>query len=232
MYAGTDPLTRRPIRFRATARTETQARIELGKLLEKARDGRSPEASVTMAKLLDEYAPIAQWDVSTRQTSEGFIRRTLKPAIGHLKIRQVNGEILDKLYARLMRCRELSCTGHPFTGHRHMPILKVDPAGIRPAWKRVATTLAEAITSGVLLIRYTDRPAVQARSGARSNWPWPRTRHADQRHRATDWVSICHQVGEDDDHLAVDDSGGEKNWLAQIRGWPAECTCPPLQHQA
>ena len=171
MYAGTDPLTRRPIRFRATARTETQARIELGKLLEKARDGRSPEASVTMAKLLDEYAPIAQWDVSTRQTSEGFIRRTLKPAIGHLKIRQVNGEILDKLYARLMRCRELSCTGHPFTGHRHMPILKVDPAGIRPAWKRVATTLAEAITSGVLLIRYTDRPAVQARSRARSNWP-------------------------------------------------------------
>ena len=42
-----------------------------------------------MAKLLDEYAPIAQWDVSTRQTNEGFIRRTLKPAIGHLKIRQV-----------------------------------------------------------------------------------------------------------------------------------------------
>lgn len=82
MYAGTDPLTRRPIRLRATARTETQARIELGKLLEKARDGRSPEADVTMAKLLDEYAPIARWDVSTRQTNEGFIRRPLKPAIG------------------------------------------------------------------------------------------------------------------------------------------------------
>jgi hypothetical protein len=101
VYAGTDPLSRRPIRFRATARTETQARIELGKLLEKARDGRSPEAGVTMAKLLDEYAPLAQWDVSTRQTNEGFIRRTLNPAIGHLKIRQVNGGIVDKLYARL-----------------------------------------------------------------------------------------------------------------------------------
>ena len=93
VYAGTDPLTRRPIRLRATAKTETQARIELGKLLEKACDGRSPEAGLTMAKLLDEYAPIAQWDVSTRHTNEGFIRRTLKPAIGHLKIRQVNGKI-------------------------------------------------------------------------------------------------------------------------------------------
>jgi hypothetical protein len=51
VYAGTDPLTRRPIRLRTTARTETQARIELGKLLEKARDGRSPEAGVTVARL-------------------------------------------------------------------------------------------------------------------------------------------------------------------------------------
>jgi hypothetical protein len=49
VYAGTDPLTRRPIRLRATAKTETQARIELGKLLEKARDGRSPEVGMTMA---------------------------------------------------------------------------------------------------------------------------------------------------------------------------------------
>lgn len=69
VYAGTDPLTRREIRLRATARTDTQARIELGKLLEKARDGRNPETAVTVAKLLDEYAAIAQWDVSTRNTT-------------------------------------------------------------------------------------------------------------------------------------------------------------------
>jgi DNA-binding transcriptional regulator YhcF (GntR family) len=81
----------------------------------------------------------------------GFIRRTLKPAIGHLKIRQVNGEILDKLYARLMRCRDVSCTGHPFTEHRHMPALTIDPADSRPAWKQVAAALTEAVTSGVLL---------------------------------------------------------------------------------
>jgi integrase/DNA-binding transcriptional regulator YhcF (GntR family) len=151
VYAGTDPLTRRPIRLRTTARTETQARIELGKLLEKARDGRSPEAGVTVARLLDEYAQIARWDVSTRRTNEGFIQRTIKPAIGHLKIRQVNGEILDKLYARLMRCRDLSCSGHAFIEHRHMPVLKIDPADTRPAWKQVAAALREAITSGVLL---------------------------------------------------------------------------------
>jgi integrase len=151
VYAGTDPLTRREIRLRATARTETQAKIELGKLLQQACDGRNPETGVTMAKLLDEYASIAPWDVSTRQTNGGFIRRTIKPAIGHLKVRQVNGEVLDKLYARLLRCGDLSCTGSPFTEHRRVPVLNIDPADTRPAWKQVTAALTEAITSGALV---------------------------------------------------------------------------------
>ena len=63
----------------------------------------------------------------------------------------MNGEILDKLYVRLMRCRDLSCTGSPFTEHRHMPVLTTDQADPRPAWKQVAATLTEAVASGVLL---------------------------------------------------------------------------------
>ena len=53
-----------------------------------------------MAGLMDQYAAIAEWDVSTRQTNEGFIRRTIKPALGHLEVRKVRGPILDKLYTR------------------------------------------------------------------------------------------------------------------------------------
>jgi integrase len=81
VYVGTDPLTRRQIRLKATAKTEQQARIELGRLLKEASEGRTPESAATVAKLLDEYAAIAPWDVSTRQTNEGFIRRTIKPAL-------------------------------------------------------------------------------------------------------------------------------------------------------
>ena len=54
-----------------------------------------------MAGLMDQYAAIAEWDVSTRQTNEGFIRRSIKPALGHLEVRKVRGPILDKLYTRL-----------------------------------------------------------------------------------------------------------------------------------
>jgi len=59
VYAGIDSVTKREIRLKATAKTEQQAHIELGRLLK------------------EEYAPIAPWDVSTRQTNEGFIRRTI-----------------------------------------------------------------------------------------------------------------------------------------------------------
>ena len=100
VYAGIDPITKREIRLKATAKTEQQAHIELGRLLKEASEGRTPESDATVAKLLDEYAAIAPWDVSTRQTNEGFIRRTIKPALGPMKVRKVRGPILDKLYAR------------------------------------------------------------------------------------------------------------------------------------
>ena len=82
---------------------------------------------MTLAKLMDEYAAIAPWDVSTRRTNEGFIRRTIKPALGHLEVRKVRGPILDQLYARLKRCGDLSCTGRPFTEHRNVPVLAINP---------------------------------------------------------------------------------------------------------
>ena len=149
MYAGVDPITKREIRLKATAKTEQQAHIELGRLLKEASEGRTPESDATMAKLLDEYAAIAPWDVSTRQTNEGFIRRTIKPALGHLEVRKIRGPILDQLYARLKRCGDLSCTGRPFTEHRNVPVLAVNPRDRRRAWQQVTETLTEAIRSGI-----------------------------------------------------------------------------------
>ena len=150
MYAGVDPITQREIRLKSTVRTEQQAHIELGRLLKEASEGRTPESDVTVAMLMDEYAAVAGWDVSTRQTNEGFIRRTIKPALGHMKVRKVRGPILDKLYAELKRCGDLSCTGKPFTEHRNVPVLIINPSDPRPAWQQVTATLTEAIRSGDL----------------------------------------------------------------------------------
>jgi hypothetical protein len=126
VYAGADPLTGREIRLRRTCRTERAAQIELGKLLEQAVARRQPDSAVTVARLLDQYVPAAGWDVSTRVSNLGYIRRTIKPALGSAQVRRVRGPLLDTLYARLMRCGNLACTGKRFTEHRNIPDLWAD----------------------------------------------------------------------------------------------------------
>ena len=82
VYAGTDPLTGREIRFRKICKTERAAQIEFGELLAAAQAGRQPDSDVTVAQLLDQDASTAGWDVSTRVSNLGYIRRTIKPALG------------------------------------------------------------------------------------------------------------------------------------------------------
>jgi hypothetical protein len=152
VYAGKDPLTGRELRFRKTRKTEVEAQIELGKLLALARAGRQPDSEVTVAELLDEYVPVAGWDVSTTETNLGYIRRTIRPALGMKEVRKVRGPLLDHLYTRLQQCGNLACAGKPFTGHRHVPDLRPDPSDPRPEWQQTAGRLREAVSSGELAV--------------------------------------------------------------------------------
>jgi integrase len=127
VYAGTDPLTGRRLRLRQTVKTEGQAQILLGKLLAQVAEGRQPETGVTVAELLRRYMAVAELDSSTRHTYEGYIRRTILPALGSMQLRKVRGPVLDMLYARLHRCGDLACTGKPFTEHSAFPAIDVTP---------------------------------------------------------------------------------------------------------
>jgi hypothetical protein len=89
VYGGTNPLTGREIRLRKTCKTERAALIELGKLLEQAEAGRQPETNATVAELIYQYAEVADWDLSTRKANEAYIRRVIKPALGHLQVRKI-----------------------------------------------------------------------------------------------------------------------------------------------
>ena len=72
------------------------------------------------------------------------------PALGSTQVRKVRGPLLDTLYARLMRCGNLACTGKPFTEHRNIPDLRPDPADHRPEWQQAADKLRAAIQSAEL----------------------------------------------------------------------------------
>jgi integrase len=93
---------------------------------------------------------VAELDRSTRQTYEGYIRRTILPALGPMELRKVRGPMLDTLYARLHRCGDLACSGKPFTEHSHFPAIDVKPSAARPTWVQVAAAVREAIATGRL----------------------------------------------------------------------------------
>lgn len=150
VYGGIDPITKQRIRFRQTCKTEVAAQIALGRLLEQVLAGKEPESGATVAQLLDQYLQVAEWDLSTREGFEGYIRRTIKPGLGHLQVRKVRGPILDVFYARLKKCGDLACNGRPFTEHRNVPDLRPDSDGRRVAWEQVAGKLRDAIQSGAL----------------------------------------------------------------------------------
>lgn len=93
---------------------------------------------------------IAELDLSTRESYEGYVRRTIVPALGKMELRKLRGPILDTFYARLRRCSDVGCTGRPFVEHRNVPILTVDPRDRRPGWRQIADTITEAVAAGQL----------------------------------------------------------------------------------
>ena len=163
MYAGKDPPSGRELRFRKTRRTEVEAQIELGRQLALARSGRQPDSGVTVAELLDAYVPVAGWDVSTEGTNLGYIRRTMKPALGTREVRKVRGPLLDNLYARLQQCGNLACAGKPFTEHRHVPNLRPDQADARMEWEQAAEKLRKPSPAGRLPPVTRSRPCATSR---------------------------------------------------------------------
>jgi len=99
---------------------------------------------------MNRYAEIADWDLSTRKANEIYIRRVIKPALGHLQVRKIRGPLLDLLYAQLRRCVDPACTGKSFTEHRNVPVLAVNSASRQPAWQQVVDAIGNAIRSGML----------------------------------------------------------------------------------
>jgi hypothetical protein len=181
VYAGTDPLTGRRLRYRQTVRTKRQAQVVLGRLLEQAAEGRRPDTDVTIADALTRYMAVAELDPSTRNTYAGYIRRTILPALGSTELRKVRGPLLDTFYARLRRCGDLTCTGRPFTEHRSFPGLTIEP-GVRvrygrrlllPSGTQSAQVSWHQASSSRRCVSWPPSMGYQSRRcGARSkNWP-------------------------------------------------------------
>jgi integrase len=110
VYAGKDPITGRQTYLRGeTRRYRREAEADAERLLAHVEADRRPDQHATVGVLLDRWMEVVDHELSTAETTAGYVRRTLKPALGEMPLRKLQHrvDILDRLYTHLRRCNRL-----------------------------------------------------------------------------------------------------------------------------
>ncbi|MDQ1295892.1 MAG: tyrosine-type recombinase/integrase, partial [Actinomycetota bacterium] len=119
VYVGKDPITGRKTYLKETFLTEALARVGLERMLTQVEAENTPDQSATLAVLLDRWREVAGHELTTAHTVSSYVRRTIVPALGDMKLRKLQHrvDLLDRFYMHLTRCGAL-CTGEPRTDHK------------------------------------------------------------------------------------------------------------------
>lgn len=108
--AGEDPVTGRRSTPTITvpgtdAAAWKRAEKELTRLQRRVDVARTVESSISFREASGEWLQSTEREESTRHTYQGYLTRTLLPAIGDTPLRDLNPRLLEKLYVSLRRCR-------------------------------------------------------------------------------------------------------------------------------
>jgi integrase len=110
VYAGYDPLTGRRLYLTEIVRGGPKAASEAEKvrtrLQNQVDERRNPTTRATVGQLLDRYLEVVDVDPNTLVRYEGIVRMYLRPAFGSMPLAKLDGDLLDRYYAQLRRCRE------------------------------------------------------------------------------------------------------------------------------
>jgi integrase len=110
VYAGVDPLTRKPRYLKETASTWDDAEEALTRLLRQVDERRHPRSKVTVGQIIEKWLQVTRHEDSTRERYEELIRLYIRPTLYDLQAGKVDSELLESFYARLASCREM-CGG-------------------------------------------------------------------------------------------------------------------------
>ncbi|WP_433505900.1 tyrosine-type recombinase/integrase [Pseudonocardia halophobica] len=121
VYAGTDPLTRKRRYLVETVSTGLEAERALTRLQHQVDENRHPKSSITVGRAVEQWLEVAKIEPTTRERYEDIVRLYIAPVFGEMQAAKLDAEMLERLYARLQRCREL-CNGRPRAGHTCRPL--------------------------------------------------------------------------------------------------------------
>jgi hypothetical protein len=121
VYAGTDPVTKKPLYLTEIvlpgpkqAREAEQART---RLLNQVDEKRNPKTRATVDQLMAKYFAVVDVDTQTLRGYRSKYERHIKPLIGSEQLARLDVEVLDSFYAQLRTCR-FHCRGRRFIQHR------------------------------------------------------------------------------------------------------------------
>jgi integrase len=116
-FAGCDPVTGKKVYLAATiVGTDNAARNKaddkLAEFRTQVNKQSATESSISLGQALAEWLRVSEIEDSTRKTYEGYIERTIQPALGTVPIKKLDARVLESLYTQLRRCRH-RCNGKP-----------------------------------------------------------------------------------------------------------------------
>ncbi len=121
VHAGRDPVTKRRhdlveiIPPGPTAKTVAEkART---RLLNQVDERRHPRTIATISQLLERHLTMLDVGPSTLSGYRSYVQRHIEPFIGKVKAGELDGDVLDSLYAELRRCQD-HCDGGSRLDHR------------------------------------------------------------------------------------------------------------------
>lgn len=121
VYAGTDPLTKKPRYIRETLKTYGAAEVALTRLQGQVDQNRHPKTDITVGQAISRWLDVVRLEDTTRDRYEDLVRLYILPMLGDIGAGKLDAELLESFYARLQRCRDL-CSGRRRAGHECRPL--------------------------------------------------------------------------------------------------------------
>jgi integrase len=127
VFVGLDPLTGRERRLRETVTTREEAQVALTKLLRQVDQQQHPKSTITVREAVQQWLEVVELGVTTREQYDDLIRLYIDPTLGDMQAGKLDAELLERFYARLLRCKHL-CSARPPKGHECKPL---GPSSVR-----------------------------------------------------------------------------------------------------